>query len=91
MPPNHPRYIAATLTDRSYSPYGTADRYAHTEDGVSIAYWTFGQGEPFVLPPGGPASPSLGVWRTSEGSRFVERLAEHRQPVRLYAVVGVNR
>ena len=57
-------------------------QFALTEDGVSIAYWTFGEGKPFVLPPGGAGTPSLRVWRTSEGRRFVERLATHRMVVR---------
>ncbi len=57
-------------------------QYALTEDGVSIAYWTYGEGKPFVLPPGGSGVPSLRVWRTTEGRQFIERMAAHRMIVR---------
>ncbi|HYM16435.1 MAG TPA: adenylate/guanylate cyclase domain-containing protein [Dehalococcoidia bacterium] len=57
-------------------------KYALTEDGVSIAYWTLGEGRPFVVPPGSAAIPSLRAWRTTEGREFLQRLAARRMVVR---------
>jgi class 3 adenylate cyclase len=56
-------------------------QYAKTRDGVNIAYWTLGEGEPLVMPPA-PASPSLRAWETPEGRRFFELVARNRQLIR---------
>ena len=37
-------------------------QYAKTTDGVSIAYWTLGEGAPLVLPLGGLRVSSLRAW-----------------------------
>jgi class 3 adenylate cyclase len=57
-------------------------KYALTEDGVSVGYWTIGEGKPFVWPPGAVGSPSLRAWLTLEGRALFERVAAHRMVVR---------
>ena len=57
-------------------------QYAKTSDGVSIAYWTLGEGAPFVHLPSVPFSPALRLWHTSGGRRWCESLAEKRRFVR---------
>jgi class 3 adenylate cyclase len=57
-------------------------RYCTTSDGINLAYWTLGEGRPFILPPGTVTSPSLRAWRTTAGHAFFERLAAHRMLVR---------
>ncbi len=57
-------------------------QYAKTEDGVSIAFWTLGEGMPFVHMPSTPYNPTLRMWHTPEGRRWCERLAESRKFVR---------
>jgi len=57
-------------------------KYALTEDGVSIAYWTVGEGTPFIWPHGALGSSSLRAWRTPEGRALFERLASRRMIVR---------
>jgi len=57
-------------------------QYAKTRDGVSIAYWTLGEGAPFVHLPSVPFSPALRLWHTSGGRRWCESLAETRKFVR---------
>jgi class 3 adenylate cyclase len=57
-------------------------QYAKTEDGVSIAYWTLGEGKPLIVTPSSPFGPSLRSWQTPEGRRWYERLAEKRRVVR---------
>ncbi len=56
-------------------------QYAKTEDGVSIAYWTLGEGVPFVSMP--PAFTHIELeWRFAEQRRWYERLAQKRKLIR---------
>jgi class 3 adenylate cyclase len=57
-------------------------KYALTEDGVSVGYWTVGEGTPFIWPPGAVGSSSLRAWRTPEGRALIERVAARRMLVR---------
>jgi class 3 adenylate cyclase len=57
-------------------------QYAKTADGVNIAYWTLGQGMPFVVLPPIPFSHVQLEWQVPEVRRFYERMAEKRQLVR---------
>ena len=57
-------------------------QYAKTEDGVNIAYWTIGEGMPFIIPSGSLIGTSLQTWRHPAGRPFMERLAAHRMLVR---------
>ena len=57
-------------------------QYTQTSDGISIAFWTLGEGRPFILMPGSPISPSLRAWRTDNGRAWLERLAATRMVVR---------
>jgi class 3 adenylate cyclase len=56
-------------------------QYAQTADGVSIAFWTMGEGMPLVhMPP--PFTHIQMEWQFPEMRRWYERLAEKRQLVR---------
>jgi class 3 adenylate cyclase len=56
-------------------------QYAKTKDGVSIAFWTLGEGTPLVcLPP--PFSHIQMEWEYPECRRWYERLAEKRMLIR---------
>jgi class 3 adenylate cyclase len=57
-------------------------QYAKTADGVSIAFWTLGEGTPFVEMPTMPMSHIQMEWQVPEWRRFYERLAEKRKLVR---------
>lgn len=57
-------------------------QYGQTKDGVSIAFWTLGEGPPMVQMPSAPISPSLRAWQTPEGRRWYEGLANGRMLVR---------
>jgi len=57
-------------------------QYVKTGDGVSIAYWTLGEGAPLVHMPALPASHIEQEWQIPEVRRWCERLAEGRQVVR---------
>ena len=57
-------------------------QYAQTKDGVSIAYWTLGDGMPLVQMPMGPFSHIQREWQWPEWRHFYERLAEKRKLVR---------
>jgi class 3 adenylate cyclase len=57
-------------------------QYAQTKDGVSIAFWTMGQGMPLVQMPAIPASHLEVEWQNPEYRRWYERLAEKRMVVR---------
>ena len=57
-------------------------RYAKTEDGVSIAYWTLGEGPALVHMPRHPVSHIELEWQFPEIRRWYERLAEQRMLVR---------
>ena len=50
-------------------------KYTKTEDGVSIAYWTMGEGEPLVYMPW-PFSHIELEWQDSQHRRFCEGLAK---------------
>ncbi len=57
-------------------------QYAKTSDGVSIAYWTMGEGEPFVEMPGLPFAVSQLEWQMPETLRWHQQLASGRKLVR---------
>jgi class 3 adenylate cyclase len=57
-------------------------QYAQTTDGVSIAFWTLGEGTPFVIVPRLPWSHIQLEWQNPGWRRFYERLAEKRKLVR---------
>ena len=53
-------------------------QYAKTTDGVSIAYWTLGEGSPLVQMPAGPLAHIQMEWEVPEFSAWYKRLAENR-------------
>ncbi len=57
-------------------------QYATTSDGVSIAFWTLGEGTPFVYMPFLMLSHTQLEWQDPERRAFYERLAQHRKLVR---------
>jgi len=57
-------------------------QYAQTADGVSIAFWTLGEGVPFVYMPQLPFSHIQLQWQYPEMRGWWERLAEKRKLVR---------
>jgi class 3 adenylate cyclase len=57
-------------------------QYAQTEDGMSIAFWALGNGEPFVYAPIMPFSHTQLEWGIPECRRWYELLASGRQLVR---------
>jgi class 3 adenylate cyclase len=57
-------------------------QYAKTADGVSIAFWTLGEGMPLVHMPAIPWSHIQLEWQDPEGRRCYERLVEKRKLVR---------
>ena len=63
-------------------------RYATATDGVSIAFWTLGEGPPLVYMAGGPWS-HIELWDIPECRRWYERLAQKRMLVR-YDVRGTG-
>ena len=56
-------------------------QYARTADGVSIAFWTLGEGMPLVHMTLGPSHIQM-EWQIPEMRRWYERLAEKRKLVR---------
>jgi class 3 adenylate cyclase len=56
-------------------------QYAKTKDGVSIAYWTLGEGMPLVQMPAMLSHIQL-EWQWPDARRWYERLAEKRKLVR---------
>jgi len=56
-------------------------QYAQTADGVSIAFWTLGEGMPLVHLPGTFSHIQM-EWQVPECRRWYERLAEKRKLVR---------
>jgi len=58
-------------------------QYAHTNDGVNIAYWTLGEGTPFVYVPNLIWSHGQREWQVPEIRRWYEQLAGRRTLVRL--------
>src|SRR5215217_4518452 len=63
-------------------------RYAITVDGVSIAFWTLGKGEPLVYMAGGPWG-HVELWDIPECRRWSERLAQERMLIR-YDIRGTG-
>ena len=57
-------------------------QYAKTADGVSIAFWTLGQGQPLVQMPPIPWSHIQLEWQAPQARRWYERLARKRMLVR---------
>jgi class 3 adenylate cyclase len=57
-------------------------QYAQTKDGVSIAFWTLGEGMPLVAMPGAPWSHIQLEWQSPEFRRWYERMAEKRMLIR---------
>lgn len=57
-------------------------QYAQTADGVSIAFWTLGQGPAFVCMPNVPWSHLALEWQDPRLRSWYERLAEMRNVVR---------
>jgi class 3 adenylate cyclase len=57
-------------------------QYARTADGVSIAFWTLGEGTPFVHMPFMLATHIELEWQIPEVRRWYERLAQNRKLVR---------
>jgi class 3 adenylate cyclase len=57
-------------------------QYAKTADGVSIAFWTLGAGQPLVSMPLTPWSHVQLEWGRPELRRWYERLAEKRRLIR---------
>ena len=57
-------------------------QYAKTSDGVSIAYWTLGEGDPIVEMPGVPFAVSQIEWQVAETVRWQKWLASGRKLVR---------
>lgn len=63
-------------------------QYATSADGVSIAFWTLGTGEPLVYMASGPWN-HIELWEVPECRRWYERLARDRTLVR-YDVRGTG-
>ena len=57
-------------------------QYAKTSDGVSIAYWTMGEGMPLVFAPTPPFSHIQREWQWSDYRAFYEALSRGRKLVR---------
>jgi len=57
-------------------------QYTHTADGVNIAFWTLGEGVPYVQMPTPPWSHIQLEWQDPGWRRWYERLAEKRKLVR---------
>ena len=64
-------------------------QYARTSDGVSIAFWTIGEGVPLVVMPFIPWNHVQLEWRQPDTRRWYETLAENRRVVR-YDVRGTG-
>jgi class 3 adenylate cyclase len=57
-------------------------QYTRTRDGVSIAFWSIGEGAPLVLMPSMPVSHIEYEWQIPEWRAWYESLAERRRVVR---------
>ena len=57
-------------------------QYATTSDGVSIAYWTLGEGPPLIWMPPLPISHIQMEWQIPEWRAWDERLAKNRTLIR---------
>jgi hypothetical protein len=56
-------------------------QYAKTKDGVSIAYWTMGEGMPLVVMSGAPFSHIQMEWQEAGPRAWYEGLAQKRKLV----------
>ena len=61
---------------------GPPVQYSQTSDGVCIAFWTVGEGPPFVHMPNTPWSHGLGAWLVPEMARWFDRLTAKTSVVR---------
>ncbi len=57
-------------------------QYAQTKDGVSIAYWTLGEGMPLVVMPNIPFGHIQLEWQIAEYRDWYQRMAQGRRLVR---------
>jgi pimeloyl-ACP methyl ester carboxylesterase len=57
-------------------------QYAQTKDGVSIAFWTMGEGIPIVYSLGAPFSHMQQEWELREFRPWYERLARNAKLIR---------
>ena len=57
-------------------------QYAKTKDGVNIAFWTIGEGEPLVMIPTVPFSHVQLEWKMPAYARWYEHHARERQLLR---------
>jgi pimeloyl-ACP methyl ester carboxylesterase len=64
-------------------------QYATTSDSVSIAYYTIGKGNPFVILPAGPWGSIEIEWRIPQCCAWYEQLAKDRMLVR-YDIRGIG-
>jgi pimeloyl-ACP methyl ester carboxylesterase len=62
--------------------------YARAADGVQIAYWTLGEGQPLLYMAGGPWN-HIEIWDVPQCRNWYERLAENRMLIR-YDVRGTG-
>ena len=74
---------ASLSATQPIAPLPTQDvRFTTTSDGVSIAYWTLGEGEPLVVLPTLPTSHVQLEWRHDGIRNWYETLARSRTVVR---------
>jgi class 3 adenylate cyclase len=57
-------------------------QYTRTDDGVNIAYWTLGEGRPFVMTPWIPGCHLRGEWEVRQFRALYEGIAQSRQLVK---------
>ena len=57
-------------------------QYAKTSDGVSIAFWTLGQGPALIQMPSPPFSHIQLEWQLPDARRSYEHLSQRRQLIR---------
>jgi class 3 adenylate cyclase len=72
----------AALTPQDITTMEPRIQYAQTADGVSVAFWTQGEGTPFVEMPPTPFSHLQLEWQIPEFRRWFERLGHKRRLVR---------
>ena len=56
-------------------------QYARTGDGVNVAFWTLGQGQPLIVQSQSPYSHCQALWRVSRAQKWFSHLAAGRQLV----------
>ena len=57
-------------------------QYARTDDGVNIAYWTLGEGRPFISTPAIPGTHLREEWNVAHLRAWYESISRDRQVVR---------